>query len=747
MSAGHPSRRIRVPWTSRRLRTAERRRRRLRAAAALGAVVALLLLAGGVVLVRDVVVVRDALRASEAELRRLPAAFGDRDATLLMRSVATASSELSPAELRTTTWRWRRLAGLPRLGAPLAMVADITVAVRAGLDVAEILATDEVLAGITPRIESGQIDLEPVVRLADALSDAPIDELAMALGSLEAAETSLAPTVVLDARTEVLGLLRPALVSLERARDLTAGLPVFLGSDGPRQHLVVLQTSSELRGTGGLIGVLAVLRADAGRLQVGATRTYDPIAADGRMASSELEDLASDAAPDDLVLKRLPAGARPVLEADYAARYGHVDPGGSLSNVNVDPDVPTSGEVLLDLYELRTGLRLDGVVFLDPIGLAALLAATDTVLTLPPESIAGTDAPRALAPDQLATFILSGVYEHFGAERSNERDALSAVLAAQALDAVFTRPWDATRMSEAVLTASAGRHLQVHSRDRVVADALRTSPVGGRLADEVASMSTDVFAVTANNAVGGKQDVHVGHATQILITLGDPAAAGPVRQVPAPDGRSMRVRELERRVSLRTTVTNPLVPGSQDLYVTGNCLVGTEAPGCFLGREADHRVWLTFWLGAADVPWSVRDANGHPQVRVGYFHGVTTIDRHLEVGSRAAGWVEVIADGAIDVELAADGNLIYRMRWWRQAKAIPDLLDISIEPPAGWEAVDVSLETGPSIGGDMDGTGGLLGPDRGRAPITVLSDPDRVHVSGITGRDTTLTVTLRRASR
>lgn len=765
--------RRRTGRTSRRLRTAERRRRRLRRFLVTGGVLTVLLALAVTVAVRDVMVVRDALRAAESELRRLPAAIDARDVPAAVRATTTASSALFPAEQRVGTWRWRTAAAVPRLGAPLALVAELTGTVRIGLDVAEVLTTDEVLAGLTPEVADGQIDLAPLVRLSDALSRAPLERLADALVRLETADTTLAPAVVLDARADALRLLRPAGGTLGRARDLTAGLPVFLGADGPRRHLVVVQTSSELRGTGGLIGLLAVLEADEGRLRVSAPRTFDPVATDGTDPATidpaatpdpATTDPAATTQPpgrpatDDVVLQSLPGGARPVLTAEYDARYRHVDPGGSLSNVNVDPDVPTSGEVLLDLYELRTGLRLDGVVFLDPIGLATLLGATDTVLTLPPALIAGTDAPATLAPEELAAFVLADVYEDFGATRNAQRDALFAVLAVQALDAVFTTPWDGTRMAEAVVEAGAGRHLQVHARDVVVASALRTTPAGGRFADDLVTPATDVLAVTVNNAVGGKQDVHVAHATTISVELGDPAAAGAVRRVTGADGRSLRVRELARRVSVRTEITNPLTPGAFDLYVTGNCRVGTPTQGCFLGPEADHRAWLTFWLGAGDVPWAVRDADGYPPVRVGHFHGVTTIDRHLEVLSRRSGWVEVVTDGTTDVELDEDGTLVYRLRWWRHAKAIHDRLDVTVTAPDGWEVVDVTLtggdggESGDAGSSSRGGAAGapttsrLLGPDRDRAPITLLPDPDRAHASGTVERDVTLTVRLRPVS-
>lgn len=43
-------------------------------------------------------------------------------------------------------------------------------------------------------------------------------------------------------------------------------MPSMLGADGPRRYVAVFENTAEARGTGGLPGAFAVLRAERGRL-------------------------------------------------------------------------------------------------------------------------------------------------------------------------------------------------------------------------------------------------------------------------------------------------------------------------------------------------------------------------------------------------------------------------------------------------------------------------------------------------
>ena len=739
---GGPRERLAEARTRYRRRTTElrsiERRRRIRSRLLVGLLIVTALVVPAGLVARDVLIVRDALVAAQRELDSVRRAVEARDITRAADRATLASERLAVAEERLAAPALRTVAGLPRIGAPVALVDTIVRASRAGLDVADVLLAPEVVAGVDVRVADGRIDLAPVLTLSAALDDAPIELLALRLAALERADLTLAPAEVRAARTQLLGLAQPLVPTLTTARDVARGLPVMLGAQGPRRHLVAVQTSAELRGTGGLIGVLAVLEADGGELRLGEPRAFDAIEAERAAQTGTAAggaDGADGAGPADPVLLTLPSGAGVRLDPAFAARYGFTGPTRGLSNVNVDPDVPTTGEVLLDLYEARTGQRLDGVVLLDPVALQALMVALDATLRLPEELVAGTAAPSAIPPDRLARFVLVDLYEHFGDGRATERNAVAVSLSTQALEALFGRSWDSTRVAGALADAAAGRHVQVHARDAVVADAFARLPVSGRLADALTDPLRDTFAVTVNNAVGGKQDVHVTHATRVRVTLGVPEPSGSPERVVAPDGTVRLVRSVPRSVTVRQTVVNPLAAGAFDLYVTGNCLTG-PGQGCFAGLEGDHRAWLTFWLRGGDRVAAVRDAEGFPPVRSGTFHGAGVIDAVLEVPSRSEASIELEAEGSVRVEVLGDGSVVYRLAWWRQAKAVPDLIDVEVVAPDGWRVVSVTTHGGET-------RVPLFGPS-GETPLTVGRRPGAAVVSGSVGSGVEVEVVLRR---
>jgi hypothetical protein len=132
----------------------------------------------------------------------------------------------------------------------------------------------------------------------------------------------------------------------------------------------------------------------------------------------------------------------------------------------------------------------------------------------------------------------------------------------------------------------------------------------------------------------------------------------------------------------------------------------------------------------------VRDIEGFPPVRLGVFHGVTTIDRYLEVPSASSGWVEVASAGTADVELLLDGTVRYRLAWWRHAKGIGDELTVRIEVPEEWRIVGSRLvDAGRSLP--------PRGPTRGAPPLTLTEQDGLVTVEGLVGADVTVELLLR----
>jgi hypothetical protein len=713
--------RVKGPRSSRRRTAALRARRRwrIRTSLVVASVAAVPVLVVGALLVRDGLAVRAALVVAQDELDVARAALVAGDLGAAADAVAVADAALAPAYAATDGPLWRAVARVPLAGRPVDLTARIVDVAWWGTQVARIgldSGGQRLRAGIDLRVAGGAIDLVALQDTADLLAGLPLTELSDAVVGLRGADARLAPAEVRAARSRLLALADEELGRLTGLADLLDVLPAFLGADERRDVLVVVQTSAELRGTGGLFGPYTVLTLDEGRMSIGPVGAYEP-EAEQQLDLPAISDLGGLSGPSEVAI---------ALPDDFAARYGHVGADRTFSNVNVDPDLPTTGALVLDLVEARTGRRLDGVVLLDPVGLGALLTALDVTLTVPEDLRAGTEAPATVTGPWFARFATQELYEHFGDGRETQRTRLVAALGDQAFRAVFERDWDAEVLVRAVADASLGRHLQVHATRPAEAAAFARLPVGGAFADALADPRVDLTAVTANNAVGGKQDVRLGHRFAARIALGRPGAA-----FDEPDGTV--VHPTPRAQSLAITLVNPLPRIGLDRYVLGNCLVGGETWGCFEGPDGDNRTWWSVWM---DVDEDVTAVRGPVGLLVGRssLHGAQVLDPYVEVRSQSSETITIASRGqALLVE--REGALEYTWAWWRQAKAISDVVDVVIIAPPGWRVETATLTGGA---GRLD----LLGEDAGAAPAALTVEDARVRLTGAIGRDTRVVVRL-----
>ena len=78
--------------------------------------------------------------------------------------------------------------------------------------------------------------------------------------------------------------------------------------------------------------------------------------------------------------KALPKGGGHLTgPADYLARYGAFDPQKLFQDVSYAPDLPTVADVIQQLYPQAGGDPIDGVLALDPYGLADLIGLTGPI--------------------------------------------------------------------------------------------------------------------------------------------------------------------------------------------------------------------------------------------------------------------------------------------------------------------------------------------------------------------------------
>lgn len=169
-----------------------------------------------------------------------------------------------------------------------------------------------------------------------------------------------------------------AVPQVERVLGALRAAPEVLGGDGPRHYLLLFANTAESRGLGGFIGAWAQLDAVDGKLE---------LSGHGKMG--DLND-ASD-----------PATRKIIGEDEYLSRYGFLQPARYLQNVSASPDFPTVARVAEQLYEQTRGVAVDGVMYVDPFALAALLELTGEVeVDGIPEPITSENAAAFLMHDQ-----------------------------------------------------------------------------------------------------------------------------------------------------------------------------------------------------------------------------------------------------------------------------------------------------------------------------------------------------------
>ncbi len=154
---------------------------------------------------------------------------------------------------------------------------------------------------------------------------------------------------------------------------------------------------AESRYLGGFAGSYGVLTADDGKVDF--------------TVSGRITDLLGNVDPRTLDI----SGDR---YAEYLQRYGRYEVAKHLQNLTASPDMPTDAEITRSLYKQATGQSIDGVVVVDPYGLAGLLQLTG------PVDVQGFAAP--LTADNAATYLVYQQYLDYGNDRSERKDRLEA---------------------------------------------------------------------------------------------------------------------------------------------------------------------------------------------------------------------------------------------------------------------------------------------------------------------------------
>jgi UDP-N-acetylmuramyl pentapeptide phosphotransferase/UDP-N-acetylglucosamine-1-phosphate transferase len=319
------------------------------------------------------------------------------------------------------------------------------------------LPLDEVTR-ITPELERGAAALTAALQRLNAVRDDPY---------------LAAP--VRDAVNKVHEQLVQAEGEARRAAAAAKLAPAIFGGDGPRRYLLVVQNNAESRATGGFIGSYGVITAENGKLDVG--------------------DLLRTGIWNNAIALHDPTPPL-VAPADYFRRYNQFSPVTTLQNVNLSPDFPSVTDVLLNLAPQAGVGEVDGVMSVDPIGLAALLTLTG------PVTVNGWPTP--ISDLDVVSVTLRDAYAKF-AETPERADFLGDVAQAavdRATSGTLGRPANIAQVLGAA--AHEGHIILGFARPEEQRLAVQLG-----IAEKMGPIASDAVAVTTSNAGGNKIDYYL----------------------------------------------------------------------------------------------------------------------------------------------------------------------------------------------------------------------------------------------
>lgn len=235
----------------------------------------LLLCAGGAVGVVGYRFYQQAMLVKDHEMRAVQLLQSVKDmsslqsADALDRLVTQVQAETSTARQISHGTLWRYAASVPQYGQDIQTVQGMT-------DVMDAVATDSMprLATVMKGVASaslsngnGQVNLQPIVDAQGGFNDTY--QLLMQqydqLKSLPQPSVSLVKDVY-ERSVDQFGQLADAIRQTNESLQM---LPQFLGANGSRTYVIVAQTTSESRSSGGLVGSLGTITANNGGVAVG----------------------------------------------------------------------------------------------------------------------------------------------------------------------------------------------------------------------------------------------------------------------------------------------------------------------------------------------------------------------------------------------------------------------------------------------------------------------------------------------
>lgn len=336
----------------------------------------------------------------------------------------------------------------------LPWIADNVAAVKALGDSAELAAGagEAVIGAVDDAGWSGSGI--PGFSGSDALAKTQLAGIAPELDRA-ASTLTLAEQLLAGVPTEgLLGPIRDAVVTsrgklagnaklLGNATDIAGLLPDLLANG--KRYLLLGQNLDEPRGTGGFIGFYGFLGIK-----------------DGRMRLERFVSAAEFMTPE-------PVGLPVDAPTEYRKRWQDLYALTDVRQSNYEPDLPTTGDVILQFAKAYGWGKFDGIIMVDQVWMSYMLGVAGAIETPAwPEPISTSNALQVLGHDVFFVGDLNGNGNY------DESNAAQGAIAEALWTAIETRDLPPAPFAEAVSRSIAERHLQLYASDpkveRLIAD-------------------------------------------------------------------------------------------------------------------------------------------------------------------------------------------------------------------------------------------------------------------------------------
>ncbi len=447
----------------------------------IAAVIAFLVLAIGWVVIRGVGAVSE-LQNAKSAASQMRDALGEGNIERAERIAPRIAAHAATAHDLTDDLIWRGFEFVPWLGANFTAVREVaaitdSVASDAVAPVLEI-AADLDLGDLG--FAGGVVDLAPFAEV-----EAPLASASAALSAAEVRAQQIDADATLPPLAGAVGEMRDVVTEASTMIGALHGasvlLPSMLGGEGPRNYVIAMQNNAELRSNGGIIGSLALIRAENGHLRI------------IRQAST----------------RDFPTLSEPLPLSESTVALFEDRPGRYMQNITSIPDFAEAGETLALRWQERFGETVDGVIAVDAVVTTHLLDATGPM----------GFGPFSVDAENVLEVLLSEIYA--AVPDPAQQDALFAQ-AANGLFAAALGTAEPQKLLVSLAAAAEENRIRIWSAHEDEEELLAASSLGGSLPRD--GEQATYVGVLLNDATGGKMDFYTTAdiETSVGICEGEP---------------------------------------------------------------------------------------------------------------------------------------------------------------------------------------------------------------------------------